>query len=93
MKGAYRQEKGWLFMLEDSDRTRGNGVKLNEGRLMLDVVKRSFTQRVVRHWKRLPRAFVDASSVEVSGVARLDVFLAVWSCGWQACPQHRFGTR
>ena len=80
-------------MLGDSNRTRGNGFELNEGRFMLDVVKRSSTQRVVRHWKRLPRAFVDASSVEVSGVARLDVFLAVWSCGWQACPPPGFGTR
>ena len=28
LKGAYKQEREWLFMRMDSDRTRGNGLKL-----------------------------------------------------------------
>ena len=53
------------------DRTRGNGFKLQEGRFKSDIRKKSFTVRVVRHWKRLHRAVVDAPSLETFR-ARMD---------------------
>ena len=48
-KGAYRKAEEALFIRAGSDRTNANDFKLEEGRFRLDIMKKFFTVRVLRH--------------------------------------------
>ena len=88
LKKAYKPEGKQPFTQLDGSRMRKNGFNPKKGRFRLDIREKSFTDRVVRFWNRLPRDAVDAPSLWVFK-ARLDVTLGnliLFSpSGWQLC--------
>jgi len=54
LKGAYRKDEDNHFSRACCDRTRSNGFVLREGGFRLDIRKKFFSIRVVKHWNRFP---------------------------------------
>jgi len=79
LKGASRKDGESIFSGACCNRIKSNDFKLREVRFRLDIRKKFFTTRVVKHWNRLPREAVEAPSLKTFK-ARLDGALSnlIW---------------
>ena len=75
MHGLNRMNKSTLFTMKDADKNlRGHDLMIQKQHAHLDIRKYSFTNRVVNTWNRLPKAAVNAPTVN-SFKTEVDVFL------------------
>ena len=64
MQGMDKVDRGKLFSLSRSTRTRGHPLRLSVGRVRTDKRKYFFTQHVVSLWNSLPQDVVMASGLD-----------------------------
>jgi len=74
LTGGGREGGFGLFSPVTINGTRGDGLKMRQGRFRLENGKNVFPERVVRAWTTLPRAVVESPSLE-GFTNRVDVAL------------------
>jgi len=65
LQGGCQEDGARLFSVVPSDRTRGNGHRLKQRKLQLNLRKNFFPLRVTEPWPRLPREAVESPPLEI----------------------------
>jgi len=65
LQGGCQEDGARLCSVVPSDRTRGNGHKLKQRKLQLNMKKNFFPLQVTEPWPRLPREAVQSPSLEI----------------------------
>jgi len=78
LKGGCEEDGATLFSVP-GDKTGGNGHKLKQGGLSLNIGRYFFTVKVTEHWHRLLRKVVESPSLEIFK-SYLHTVLGNWLC-------------
>ena len=65
LNGYVNIGRNLFFSVKEERRTRGHGITLAKKQCRLDIIKYSFSQRIVNEWNRLSYDCVGASSVNM----------------------------
>jgi len=76
-KGDYSKLGVGLFSQAARDRTRGNGLKLHQGRFGFDIRNNFITEGEAKHWNRLPSKVVESPSLKVL-IKHIDMHFRTW---------------
>lgn len=63
--GGSGEGSAHLFSAMSGDRMQGNSLKLHQGKFRTDIRRKLFTERVVKHWNKLPKEMIKAPFLSV----------------------------
>ncbi|PKU34527.1 hypothetical protein llap_15169 [Limosa lapponica baueri] len=75
LKGGCSQGGSVSSPKSQGDGTRGNGLKLHQGRFRLDIRNNFYSERVIAHWNGLPRAVAESPSLENEQIRKLEDYV------------------
>lgn len=65
LKSCYKRGRVCVFTVSSTEKTRGNGFKMHQERLHLDIRTKFFRVKTVNEWNNFPKDVVESPSMEV----------------------------